>query len=272
VVAESALNVACVGGRPVALVNCLNFGNPEHPEIMWQFSETIDGMAEACVALGIPVVGGNVSFYNESQGTDIDPTPVVGTLGLVDELRPGTPRPALGDGNTVLLLGPSGPGATSLAGSRWAAQCRAGDGTGAVLADLDLQLHKRLLALVAELVNARLVEGIHDVSDGGIGVALAEMAVKSATGCRVNGIADYEELFGEGPSRVLTSVPPGRVERVAAIAGEARIPIKEIGIAGGDRLVVEGLVDVSVAEAEAAWKGALPAIFSALSPADEAGT
>ena len=95
VVAESALNVACVGARPVALVNCLNFGNPEHPEVMWQFSEAIDGMSEACRGLGIPVVGGNVSFYNESRGTDIDPTPVVGTLGLVDRLQPGTPGPAL---------------------------------------------------------------------------------------------------------------------------------------------------------------------------------
>ncbi len=269
-VAESALNVACVGGRPVALVDCLNFGNPEHPEVMWQFSETIDGMAEACVALGIPVVGGNVSFYNESQGTDIDPTPVVGTLGLVDGLRPGTPTPAFTDGNTVLLLGPSGQDSTSLAGSRWAAQYRAGDGAGAMLADVDLELHGRLLALVAALVNARLVDGVHDVSDGGIGVALAEMAVKSATGCRVNGVANYQELFGEGPSRVLMNVPPDNVERVAARAAENRVPMKEIGIAGGDRLVVEGLVDVSVAEAEAAWKGALPAVFSAPSPADEA--
>ena len=110
VVAESALNVACSGAKPVALVNCLNFGNPEHPLVMWQFSEAIDGMAEACKALGIPVVGGNVSFYNESKGIDIDPTPVVGTLGLIDELRPGIPTPALNAGSSVFLLGPSGRG------------------------------------------------------------------------------------------------------------------------------------------------------------------
>jgi phosphoribosylformylglycinamidine synthase subunit PurL len=270
VVAESALNVACVGGEPVALVNCLNFGNPEHPEVMWQFSETIDGMGEACSALGIPVVGGNVSFYNESRGGDIDPTPVVGTLGLVDRLRPGTPTPALVEGSAVLLLGPSGPGSTSLAGSRWASQCRPGDGASGVLADLDLKLHRRLVELVAELVNARVVDGIHDASDGGVGLALAEMAVKSGTGCRVNGLADYRELFGEGPSRVLISVAPDNVEGVTARAREAGIPIREIGIGGGDRLVIGGLVDVAVAEAEAAWKGALPAVFSALSPADDA--
>ncbi|HMK97011.1 MAG TPA: phosphoribosylformylglycinamidine synthase subunit PurL, partial [Acidimicrobiales bacterium] len=106
IVAESALNVACTGGRPVALVNCLNFGNPEHAEVMWQLSEAIDGMAEACRALGIPVVGGNVSLYNESNGADIDPTPVVGMLGLIEDLRPGIPLPRFVEGERVVLLGP----------------------------------------------------------------------------------------------------------------------------------------------------------------------
>ena len=116
VVAESALNVACAGARPVALVNCLNFGNPEHPEVMWQLSEAIDGMAEACTALGIPVVGGNVSLYNESNGTDIDPTPVVGMLGLIDRLRPGVPTPAFVHGEQGGAPRPDGP-----APSRWPA-------------------------------------------------------------------------------------------------------------------------------------------------------
>jgi phosphoribosylformylglycinamidine synthase subunit PurL len=269
VVAESALNVACVGARPVALVNCLNFGNPEHPEVMWQFSEAIDGMSEACLALGIPVVGGNVSFYNESRGTDIDPTPVVGTLGLVDRLGPGTPTPALAEGSTVLLLGPAGPASVSLAGSRWAAQCRGqghagGELAGLELAGLDLELHRRLLALVTDLVNMRLLDGIHDVSDGGLGVALAEMAVRSGTGCRVNGITvtGYRELFGEGPSRVLLSVPPENTARVREMAGAARVPVTELGVSGGDQLVIEGLVEVGVSEAQAAWRDALPAAFS----------
>jgi phosphoribosylformylglycinamidine synthase len=262
VVAESALNVACVGARPVALVNCLNFGNPEHPEIMWQFSEAIDGMSEACLALGIPVVGGNVSFYNESRGTDIDPTPVVGTLGLVDRLRPGTPTPALTDGSTVMLLGPYGPGAISLAGSRWAAQHGPGGGAAGALPGLDLELHRRLMELVAALVNERLVDGIHDVSDGGLAVALAEMAVKSGTGCRVPGLAGWTELFAEGPSRVLVSVPPATVELVVEMAHAARIPAAPLGSAGGDRLVLEGYVDLAVTDLESAWKTALPAAFS----------
>jgi phosphoribosylformylglycinamidine synthase len=261
VVAEAALNVACAGARPVALVNCLNFGNPEHPEVMWQLSEAIDGMAEACMVLGIPVVGGNVSLYNESNGTDIDPTPVVGALGLIDRLRPGVPTPALVAGSRVLLLGPAGAAATSLAGSRWAAERRSH--LGGRLPALDLELHARLLRLVAALVDERLVDGVHDVSDGGLGVALAEMMVKSGTGCRVSGIADHAELFGEGPSRVLVSVPPATLATVRERSGRAAVPVTDLGLGGGSALVVDGLLEVSLADALSAWHGALPAVFSA---------
>jgi phosphoribosylformylglycinamidine synthase II len=257
VVAESALNVACAGARPVALVNCLNFGNPEHPEVMWQLSEAIDGLAEACRALGIPVVGGNVSLYNESRGTDIDPTPVVGVLGLIDHLRAGIPVTGWSDGSHVVLLGPA---AVSLGGSRWAYQRRGH--LGGQLAPLDLSLHARLLPLVAELVNDRLVDGVHDVSDGGLGVAVAEMAVNSATGCRIAGTRGHGELFGEGPSRVLLSVPPARVARVMEMASSVGVPVRQLGTAGGERIVIEDLVDVGVAEAVAAWHGALPAALA----------
>src|SRR5205807_513526 len=137
-VAESTLNVACAGARPVALVNCLNFGNPEHPEVMWQLSEAIDGMTDACRALGLPVIGGNVSLYNESRGRDIDPTPVVGVLGLVDRLDRVPPGISLVDGGSLLLLGPAGERA--LGGSRWAALRGHRRGT---LPLLDLALHRR---------------------------------------------------------------------------------------------------------------------------------
>ena len=198
VVAESALNVACVGAAPVALVNCLNFGNPEHPEVMWQLSEAIDGMAEACTALEIPVVGGNVSLYNESRGTDIDPTPVSRHPGPGRPARPGTPGAGLRKEGTVMFLGPSArvPYPWPARGRRLA--CRPSQNAGGALPPLDLGLHARLLKLVALLVNERLVDGVHDVSDGGLAVALAEMAVKSGTGCRVNGISGIKELFGEG--------------------------------------------------------------------------
>jgi phosphoribosylformylglycinamidine synthase len=228
---------------------------------MWQLSEAIDGMAEACEALGIPVVGGNVSLYNESMGTDIDPTPVVGTLGLIDKLEGGIPTPSFHEGSRVVLLGPSGPGATSLAGSRWAAERRGH--AGGILPSLDLGLHLRLLGLVAALVQERLVDGIHDVSDGGLAVALAEMAVKSGTGCRVSGTGGHQELFGEGPSRVLLCMAPARLPSVIERARAARIPVTEIGSAGGDRVVIDGLADFSVDEAVAAWRGALPALFAA---------
>jgi phosphoribosylformylglycinamidine synthase len=228
---------------------------------MWQLSEAIDGMAEACEALGIPVVGGNVSLYNESMGIDIDPTPVVGTLGLIDKLEAGIPTPSFCEGGRVVLIGPSGPRATSLAGSRWAAERRGH--AGGTLPPLDLGLHSRLVDLVAVLVQERLVDGIHDVSDGGLAVALAEMAVKSGTGCRVSGISGHQELFGEGPSRVLLSVAPAKLSLVIERVVAAGIPITEIGSAGGHRIVIEGLADFSVDEAVAAWKGALPAIFAA---------
>lgn len=262
VVAESALNVACAGARPVALVNCLNFGNPEHPEVMWQLSEAIDGMSEACRAFQIPVVGGNVSLYNESKGADIDPTPVVATLGLIDNLRPGVPLPELVEDGLILLLGPSGGSAVSLGGSRWAEQCRGH--RGGKLAELDPELHRRLLALVASLVDKRQVKGVHDVSDGGLAVALAEMSVKSSMGFTVGGISDHVDLFGEGPSRVVLCVTPAQVGPVTDSCAEAGVPWRKLGTAGGERLVFEGLVEINLADAVASWRGALPRAFEIL--------
>ncbi|HET9060754.1 MAG TPA: phosphoribosylformylglycinamidine synthase subunit PurL [Acidimicrobiales bacterium] len=262
VVAESALNVACTGARPVALVNCLNFGNPEHPEVMWQLSEAIDGMAEACAALKIPVVGGNVSLYNESRGADIYPTPVVGVLGLIDKLAPGIPTPAFCEGSDILLLG---PGEVALAGSRWAAERR--DFLGGKLAKLDLELHGRLLALVADLVNERLVDGVHDVSEGGLAVALAEMALKGGVGCRVELSGGHAELFGEGPSRVLLSVPPNCTETILHRAADAGVPVARLGLGGGDAVVVDGLglgrLSAALDRLAQAWSSTLPEAFAA---------
>jgi phosphoribosylformylglycinamidine synthase II len=265
VVAESTLNVACVGARPVALVNCLNFGNPEHPEVMWQLSEAIDGMSEACRALGVPVIGGNVSLYNESRGRDIDPTPVVGTLGLVDELRRRPPGVRRVEGGHILLAGSvGGPEATSLAGSRWAVE-RHGH-RGGRLPGLDLERHGRLLTCVAELVGgeAELLQGVHDVSEGGLGVALAEMAVASGVGFEVTGVADHAALFGEGPSRVVLCVAREALAQVEARLLGAGIDHVRLGTAGGGRLVVDGLVDVALADAEGAWRDTLPRALGVL--------
>ncbi len=261
VVAESALNVACTGARPVALVNCLNFGNPEHPEVMWQLSEAIDGMSEACRVLDIPVVGGNVSLYNETRGTDIDPTPVVAVLGLIDSLDRRPPSVRLVENGRLLLLGTTQP---NLGGSRWAAEVHAAK--GGPLPQLDLVAHVDLLELVQRLVADDLVAGIHDVSDGGVGVALAEMAVRSGVGFRVvlPGGGGTAELFSESPSRVVICADPEPAQEIFRRSEAAGVPVAFLGGSGGDRMVIGDLVDVSVADATTAWHDAIP---SALTPA-----
>ncbi|MGH9075247.1 MAG: phosphoribosylformylglycinamidine synthase subunit PurL, partial [Acidimicrobiales bacterium] len=257
-VAEAVLNLACVGARPVALVDCLNFGNPEHAEVMWQLSEAVDGMAEACRALGVPVVGGNVSLYNESRGRDIDPTPVVGVVGIVERLDRPPPGAGLVEGGRLVLLGRAGSG---LGGSRWAVQ-RMGH-RGGELPPLDLAAHAGLCRLVAALVAAELatpgpelVAGVHDVSEGGLGVTLAEMAVRSGIGLSVAGVAGHAGLFSEAPSRVVVCTPDP--EGLRAAAGAAGVPWTELGTAGGDRIEVAGLVDLPLDQAVAAWRGAIP--------------
>ena len=253
VVAESVLNVACAGARPLALVNCLNFGNPEHPEVMWQLSEAVDGMAEACRALGVPVVGGNVSLYNESRGADIDPTPVVGVVGLIEELTARPPGPELIDDGHILLVGPR---RSELAGSAWAWRLR-GHRRGQ-LPPLDLGAHQAVVDLVRGLVAEGVVAGVHDVSDGGLAVTLAEMALRSGVGFRVGGIDGHGELFSEAPSRVALCVEPGRARDVLARARAAGVDVSDLGTSGGDRLRVDGLVDVALADALARWRGAIP--------------
>ena len=252
-VAEATLNVACAGAEPAAVVNCLNFGNPEHPEVMWQLSEAIDGMAEACRALRVPVVGGNVSLYNESRGRDIDPTPVVGVVGLIERLDRRPPGAGLVDGGRLLLLGTTDPG---VGGSLWA--LRAHGRRGGPLPALDLAGHARLLELVRGLAADAVAAGLHDVSEGGLGVALAEMAVRSGVGFTVAGVAGAGELFSESPSRVVVCAAPGAVAEVEARAVAAGVPVSVLGTAGGDRLAVEGLLDVSLHDATAAWRGAIP--------------
>lgn len=274
-VAEAALNLACAGARPMAVVNCLNFGNPEHAEVMWQLSEAVDGMSEACLALGLPVIGGNVSLYNESYGVDIDPTPVIGALGLIDRLAARPPGVTLVDDAALVLLdasvGTSGDvrNPPSLGGSRWAVQ-RRGHRDGS-LSPLDLPGHKRLVEFVSAVVGEgvgggdALVAGIHDVSAGGLGVTLAELSVRSGIGLRVAGIADHHELFTEAPSRVVVCTTR-RTELVSRAAG-AGVGFRVLGSTGGGRIFVDGLVDLSVADATESWRRRLPSLLDELAPA-----
>ncbi|PZS24224.1 MAG: phosphoribosylformylglycinamidine synthase subunit PurL [Acidimicrobiales bacterium] len=254
VLAEAVLNLACVGARPLAVVNCLNFGNPEHPEVMWQLSEAIDGLTEACLALSVPVVGGNVSLYNTSGGADIEPTPVIGVVGLVDHLRRRPPGTGLVEGGEMVLLG--SVGATNLAGSRWAWEAHGH--VGGCLPALDTTGHLALAELARALVADGLVAGIHDVADGGLGLALAEMAVRSGVGFRVGGVDGHAGLFSEAPSRVVACVGPGQMAEVTMRAGRAGVAVTQLGTAGGHSLVVDGLVDLGLADAVTGWRGVLP--------------
>ena len=276
VLAESVANLACVGAAAVAVVNCLNFGNPEHPEVMWQLSETVDGLADACRAFGLPVIGGNVSLYNESTGVDIPPTPVLGVLGLVERLRRRPPPAAFSAGSSVVLLGrrrADGGVPHPLGGSRWAVECRAR--RGGELPVLDHEAHGRLTGLVTGLVaeivaggahrtgeggpagagENLLLDGVHDVSAGGLAVALAEMAIAGGVGVRVAGVEGHGELFTELPSRILAATK--RPQELCARAADAGVAAEVIGIVEGDRFVVEGLVDVPVLELSAAFSGSL---------------
>jgi len=256
VVLEAARNVACAGADPRALVNCLNFGNPEHPEVMWQFEEVVDGMSEACVALGIPVVGGNVSFYNESRGADIDPTPVVGVVGLIEQLFDAPPVPRIAPREHFVVLGTTG---VELGGSEWAAVVHGLDGGRPPEADLDQA--KRVHSFVRDLVVERTVAGVHDCSDGGLAVALAEMAFGGGVGFTVTpepGTAASAWCFSESASRVLVAVDARPLPHVLRRAEDAGVHAVDLGPAGGDRLVVSGAIDVPLADAERAWRDAIP--------------
>jgi phosphoribosylformylglycinamidine synthase len=237
------------------LVNCLNFGNPEHAEVMWQFAEVTEGMSEACEALHIPVIGGNVSFYNESRGVDIDPTPVVGMVGVVDDLTAAPPPPALVPGSRIVLVGTTEP---EVGGSEWATAAGLRDGAPP-RADLDVA--DRVHELVRALVRERAVLGVHDCSDGGLAIAVAEMAIVGGCGAQLElGDGDHAPALGwfsESASRVLVSVAPDAVDGVLQRARDTGVRAQALGDAGGDRIVSADF-DVAVADASRAWREAIP--------------
>ena len=250
-VAEGLANVAVTGATAVAIVNCLNFGNPEHPEVMWQLSESIDGMTEACLAYGLPVIGGNVSLYNESGGVDIDPTPVVGTLGFVEELLERPPSLAWEAGETLVLVGAReaiGAHAFSLAGSSLAVDV-AGR-RGGTLFVMDSDAHKATCAFVASLVaesaggHDGLLASIHDVGSGGIALAAAEMATASGVGVRVEGIQGIAEAFCEHPGRFLATTRD--LDALVERANVAGVALSVLGQTGGDDVSIDALVSLSL--------------------------
>ncbi len=254
-VAEAVLNLACVGAEPRALVNCLNFGNPENPTVMWQLSEAVDGMSEACREFDLPVVGGNVSLYNESQGTNIDPTPIVGVIGVIDNLDAPPPGQKWLEGDRLIVIGPEPEG---LSGSAWAFE--QGHRKG-ILRELDYDLHKKICEVTRELVQKKLVTAVHDVSVGGVGVAVAEMAIASGVGCSLARIPSHEALFSESSSRVVLAVNPDELANVEEILTAAEVPKARIGLAHGDRFTIKGLLDLELQSMKNKWKSHLPTAF-----------
>jgi phosphoribosylformylglycinamidine synthase II len=256
-VLECARNLACVGAEPLGLTNCLNFGNPEKPHIAWQLTQAVAGLADACRALETPVVGGNVSLYNEAPDGPIYPTPVVGMVGKLPDPAnaPSSAFPA--EGLAVLLAGAFRP---SLAGSELE-KLRGSLADG--LPPVDLVEQARTLKAVREAVRSGLVKAAHDVADGGLAVALAEMAIPAGVGVTARVSADGEEaFFGEGPGGVILACDPSDLEALAAICGD--IPLENIGETGGEHVKLEGVtasLAMKVEEAAKAYEEAVPSSF-----------
>ena len=256
-VAEAARNVACVGGQPIGATNCLNFGNPERSEIMWQFVQAVSGIGDACRALDVPITGGNVSLYNETDGHAILPTPVIGVVGTIEDAQRVVGRTFQEAGAVVMLLGATAP---TLGGSEY---LKVFHGLVSGLPPtLDLEVEYALQRLVVDLVGTGTLQSAHDCSDGGLAVALAECMVDTdGVGCEVMVPASSQgpivSLFGEAASQVVVSVRETDADRVAAAAAAAGVPSQVLGSTGGSRIhiSVDGkpVVDVTLAETAAAW-------------------
>jgi phosphoribosylformylglycinamidine synthase len=265
-VAEAARNVAATGARPAAVTDCLNFGSPEKPEVMWQFARAVEGMAEACRFFDTPVVSGNVSFYNDTLGRSIPPTPVVGMVGLIADATRTASVPFRAEGQVIYRIGSGRP---VLDGSEYlfVRHRRTGDRPP----EVDLAAERALCRVLADLIEAGLVRTAHDVSDGGIAVALAEMCLAGeGIGCdvsiEVDGRADVA-LFGESGARALVAVEAARAQELETAVSRARVPWRRLGTTGGNRLRIQAddgaspsLIDLAIETVREGWAAALPAI------------
>jgi phosphoribosylformylglycinamidine synthase II len=263
-VAEAARNVACAGAQPIGATNCLNFGNPERPEIMWQFAEAVQGIGEACRALEVPITGGNVSLYNETDGKAIYPTPVLGVVGLIEDASLTLARAFRGAGDAIVLLGET---FDELGGSEFLKTVH-GQVKGQP-PQLDLRKERALIDLLVRSAGAGLLRSAHDCSDGGIAVTLAECAFDSGgIGCDVDlPRVDRVDatLFSESASRAVVTAAQQDVPTLLQIAADAGVPVRLIGKTGGSRvrITVDGSVEIDcdVRDAEGRWLTALDGYF-----------
>jgi phosphoribosylformylglycinamidine synthase II len=254
---EAHRNVAVTGARPLAVTNCLNFGSPEDPAVMWQFGEAVRGLADGCLALGTPVTGGNVSFYNQTGGIAIHPTPVIGVLGVHADVRGRVRSGFAAEGASIVLLGGT---RAEFGGSLWAwvAHRHLGGAPPAVDFAAELALAEVLVTAAAR----GLVASGHDLSDGGLAVALAEACLSTGTGATVTLPGDpFTLLFSESPARALVEVKAGAEEEFAALCASAAVPAVVLGATGGDSLRITGLFEVPLAELAAVHQAPLPALF-----------
>jgi phosphoribosylformylglycinamidine synthase len=255
--AEAYRNVAMTGARPVAVTNCLNFGSPEDPGVMWQLAEAVRGLADGCKTLGIPVTGGNVSLYNQTGGTPIHPTPVIGVLGVHDDVRKRVAAGFAIDSAEVVLLGTT---SDEFGGSVWADVVY--EHLGGRPPAVDLEAERKLADLIVAAAADGLLASAHDVSDGGLAIALAEACMHGGRGCAVTLPGDsFTALFSESAGRAVISVTPGREADFAALAQTHGVPATVLGRTGGESLTVEGTFEVPVVELTEAWSSPLPAIF-----------
>ena len=262
-VAESARNVVCTGAKPVAVTNCLNFGNPYKPEVYWQFSEAIAGMGDACRKLETPVTGGNVSFYNESEALQVYPTPVIGMLGVIDSTRHITPSGFQSAGDPVYLVGETG---AEIGGSEYL-KCIHGKVAG-LPPNLDLDIEKRTQNTVLNAIRSGLIRSAHDIADGGLVIALAECCVigNEPVGLKVKITSELRPdflLFSESQSRFIVSATPGNSIPLESLLNNNRIPFQFLGSTGGDVLRINNWLEVKVTELADIYYHTLPAIMEA---------
>ncbi|MGA9352846.1 MAG: phosphoribosylformylglycinamidine synthase subunit PurL [Terriglobales bacterium] len=267
-VAEAARKVACAGATPIGATNCLNFGNPEKPHIMWQFSQVIDGMTKACEELDTPITGGNVSFYNETLGEGIYPTPVIGIVGLLEDVHKAAKMHFAQPGRKIVWLRANNVGDSVDAESEFGSSEYAKEILGAVWGyppELDIEKEATLQRAIVALIQAGLVDSAHDCADGGLAVALVECALPAGIGARVNlagkGLPPEFRLFGEDASRVLLSCDPVHLPRIKQVAEDFGVKADTLGETGGERLEItiddQPAISASVEELREAYEGAL---------------
>jgi phosphoribosylformylglycinamidine synthase len=270
-VAEAARNLACVGAEPLGITNCLNFGDPDRPEIMWQLEEAVGGLADAARTLCIPVVSGNVSLYNQFDGQGIPPTPTLGMVGLLPDLSRRLGAGFVAEGDLVALVGPrgAGPSQVELGGSEYQRMAHAV--LEGAAPELDLAQESRSAAAIRGAIRLGLLRSAHDCSLGGLAVTLSESGLLGGLGARIKPPLDLPQklapswrfglLFGESQGRYLVSLLPSRLEAAEALFAEHQTPFTALGSVGGSVLAIEGVAEIGLAEAQKAWSGAIPELL-----------